>query len=121
MGNTDSIPVVSQTKSFVQWVGGDAAGALATQKNFAYNNTFPVISQIASAGQLNGNCKQIITVLQQIIKIPGYAIGGDNDKALDLQKKFADDMQNVIDSIPIAGHISFANYGEFMMPDENYF
>lgn len=51
MGNTDSIPVVSQTKSFVQWVGGNAEGALVTQKNFAYKNTFPVISQIASAGK----------------------------------------------------------------------
>jgi hypothetical protein len=50
MGNTDSIPVVSQAKSLAQFIGGDSAAALATQKNFAYNNTFPVISQIASAG-----------------------------------------------------------------------
>jgi len=84
MGNTDSVPVVSQVKSFVQYASGDPAGALATQENFAYNNTFPVISQIASAG---------------------YAIGGDYDKAEDLQKKFAKDMERVIDSIPVAGHI----------------
>jgi hypothetical protein len=84
MGNTDSVPVVSQAKSLVQYIGGDSAGALRTQQNFAYNNTFPVISQIASAG---------------------YAIGGDNERALDLQKKFADDMQKVVDSIPVAGHI----------------
>ncbi len=84
MGNTDSVPVVSQMKSLVQYIGGDSAGALGTQQNFAYNNTFPVISQIASAG---------------------YAIGGDMDRAEDLQKKFAKDMERVIDSIPVAGHI----------------
>ena len=84
MGNTDSVPVVSQVKSLVQYIGGDPGGALATQENFAYNNTFPVISQIASAG---------------------YAIGGDMDRARNLQEKFASDMENVIDSIPVAGHI----------------
>jgi len=91
MGNSNTVPVVSQVKSLVQWAGGDSAGAFATQKEFAYNNTFPVISQIASAG---------------------YAIGGDYDKAEDLQKKFADDMLNVIDSIPVAGHVKGAvHYG----------
>lgn len=84
MGNTDSIPVVSQAKSLTQFAFGDAAAARATQNNFLYNNTFPVTSQIASLG---------------------YAIAGDNDKALDLQKKFADDMVRIIDSIPVAGHI----------------
>lgn len=41
----------------------------------------------------------------KLIIVSGYAIGGEPEKALDLQKKFADDMQNVIDSIPVAGHI----------------
>jgi len=91
MGNSNTVPVVSQVKSLVQWVGGDSAGALATQQEFAYNNTFPVISQIASAG---------------------YAIGGDYGRAEDLQKRFADDMLNVIDSIPVAGHVKGAvHYG----------
>ncbi|CAG7678979.1 unnamed protein product [Allacma fusca] len=84
MGNTDSVPVVSQMKSLVQYIGGDSAAALSTQQNFAYNNTFPVISQIASAG---------------------YAIGGDLGRAKNLQEKFAKDMESVIDSIPVAGHI----------------
>ena len=75
MGNTDSVPVVSQMKSLVQYIGGDQPGALQTQQNFAYNNTFPVISQIASAG---------------------YAIGGEMDKAKNLQEKFAQDMDSVI-------------------------
>lgn len=84
MGNTDSIPVISQAKSLTQFAFGDAAAARATQNNFIYNNTFPVLSQLGSLG---------------------YAIAGENDKALDLQKKFADDMQRIVDSIPVAGHI----------------
>ena len=35
MGNTDSIPVVSQLKSLVQVIGGDEEGALRTQEQFA--------------------------------------------------------------------------------------
>lgn len=54
MGNTDSIPVVSQVKSLAQFAGGNSAAALATQENFAYRNTFPVVSQIASAGYAIG-------------------------------------------------------------------
>lgn len=83
MGNTDSIPVVSQVKSLTQFAFGNATAARETQNNFLYNNTFPITSQIASLG---------------------YAIAGENDKALDLQKKFADDMQRIVDSIPVAGH-----------------
>jgi len=89
MGNTDSIPVVSQLKSLIQYASGDAAGALKTQESFAYNNTFPVISQIASAG---------------------YAIGGDTERAKDLQIQFAKDMERVIASIPVAGHVEGAVY-----------
>jgi len=89
MGNTDSIPIVSQIKSFTEYVAGDAAGARHTQENFAYNNTFPVISQIASAG---------------------YAIGGDPGRAKDLQEKFAKDMERVIGTIPVAGHIEGGVY-----------
>ena len=35
MGNADSVPVVSQTKSLVQAISGDAEGARKTQENFA--------------------------------------------------------------------------------------
>ncbi|CAG7821975.1 unnamed protein product, partial [Allacma fusca] len=47
-------------------------------------NTFPVVSQIASAG---------------------YAIGGNMDEAKDLQEEFARNMARIVDSIPVAGHI----------------
>ena len=46
MGNTDSIPVVSQVKSLVQVIGGDEKGALKTQENF--QRTGPIASQINS-------------------------------------------------------------------------
>jgi len=65
MGNTDSIPVVSQLKSLVQVIGGDSAGALKTQENFAYNNTFPVVSQIASAGYAIGGGKTFVIISSQ--------------------------------------------------------
>lgn len=51
MGKTiDSIPLVSQGKSFVQWVSGDSEGARKTQENFLH--TAPGVSQITSLVQL---------------------------------------------------------------------
>ena len=46
MGNTDSIPIVSQVKSLVQVIGGDENGALKTQENFI--RTAPIAAQINS-------------------------------------------------------------------------
>ena len=46
MGNTDSIPVVSQVKSLVQVIDGDAEGARRTQENFS--KIAPVVSQVRS-------------------------------------------------------------------------
>ncbi|KAF6206765.1 hypothetical protein GE061_018001 [Apolygus lucorum] len=43
----DSMPIVSQLKSLVQVIGGDADGARRTQENFL--NTAAVVSQIKSA------------------------------------------------------------------------
>jgi 7-keto-8-aminopelargonate synthetase-like enzyme len=34
MGNTDSVPVLSQVKSLVQVIAGDEEGARKTQENF---------------------------------------------------------------------------------------
>ena len=34
MGTTDSIPIISQTKSAVQYAAGDKEGAKLTQENF---------------------------------------------------------------------------------------
>ena len=47
MGNTDSIPVISQVKSLVQVISGDEEGAKKTQENFA--KTTPIVSQTYSA------------------------------------------------------------------------
>ena len=48
MGNTDSLPVISQAKSAVQAIAGDSEGALQTQKNFVKG--CPVISQGVALG-----------------------------------------------------------------------
>ncbi|KAG5456688.1 MAG: hypothetical protein BJ554DRAFT_3498 [Olpidium bornovanus] len=46
-GNVNGIPVVSQVKSLVQSISGDAEGALRTQEDFV--QFCPVISQVTSA------------------------------------------------------------------------
>jgi hypothetical protein len=80
----DSIPVISQIKSLFQAIFSDPEGALRTQENFVFENTFPVISQIVSAA---------------------YAIGGELDKARELQHKFVKDAATVTDSLPGLGHV----------------
>jgi hypothetical protein len=85
MGNTDSFPVISQAKSLVQVIAGDAEGARRTQNNFLYKNTFPVLSQVCSLG---------------------HVIAGDTKEAGNVQKHFAKDMMRALDSIPISGHIN---------------
>jgi len=59
-------------------------GARRTQNKFLYGNTFPVLSQVSSLG---------------------HVIAGDIKTAGDVQIEFSKDMLNVIDSIPIIGHI----------------
>ena len=81
MGNTDSVPVVSQAKSVVQLVCGDTEAAAQTQKNFARG--CPGVSQIVSVGQL---------------------IAGDTDGALETQKYCVKGLSNVVDSVPLVGH-----------------
>lgn len=52
----DWIPILSQTKSFVQWASGDSEGAKQTQENFV--RRWPIISQTTSLVQsvvLNDN------------------------------------------------------------------
>ena len=46
MGNTDSVPIVSQIKSLVQVASGDAEAAKETQENFI--RLAPVVSQVNS-------------------------------------------------------------------------
>ena len=50
MGNTNSIPVISQVKSLVQVIGGDADGARRTQEEFS--RTAPIVSQARSFAHL---------------------------------------------------------------------
>ena len=81
MGATDSIPVVSQTKSAVQCVWGDEEGARETQENFL--NTCPVVSQGKSAYEW------------------WY---GDSEAARETQLKFVRGASNFADGIPGVGH-----------------
>lgn len=46
MGSVNSIPVVSQIKSFVQWLFGDTDGAKKTQEDFVQE--CPIISQVTN-------------------------------------------------------------------------
>ncbi|ETO35039.1 hypothetical protein RFI_02035 [Reticulomyxa filosa] len=82
MGNTDSIPVISQAKSLVQVISSDEEGARKTQENFL--RQCPVVSQVTSAVQ---------------------AIGGDEKGALQTQLQFVDGVNNFVDGIPVVGHI----------------
>jgi len=87
MGNTDSIPVVSQAKSLVQVIGGDAKGAKKTQENFA--RTAPVVSQFNSLG---------------------HSIAGNNDEARKIQEEFGSEMQSLAEGTPVVGHFVSAGY-----------
>lgn len=82
MGNTDSLPVVSQTKSLVQAVTGDTEGARKTQQNFL--ETGIIFSQITSLVQ---------------------SLNGDNEAARNTQIKFCENLEGVCDSLPVVGHI----------------
>ena len=82
MGNADSIPVVSQTKSLVQAIGGDTEGARRTQENFS--RQCPVVSQTRSLVE---------------------ASMGDVDAARETQKEFVQGASNFADKVPVVGHI----------------
>ncbi|CAF3508797.1 unnamed protein product [Rotaria sp. Silwood2] len=85
MGNTDSLPVISQAKSAVQAIAGDTEGARQTQLNFVKG--CPVISQGVALGAL---------------------IAGDTEYAKETQIYFVKNASNVIDSVPVVGHIKGA-------------
>ena len=81
----DVVPVISQVKSFVQWVSGDAAGAERTQQNFS--KRCPVISQARSAVE---------------------AISGDTEAARKTQLEFVNEVSNFTDAVPGVGHVKGA-------------
>ena len=80
MGNTDSIPVISQTKSLVQYICKDKVGARETQINFSKG--CPIVSQIRSLIEYKK---------------------GDEKAALDTQLVFIDGINKFTDSIPVIG------------------
>lgn len=78
MGNVDSVPVISQTKSLIQVIGGDEDGARKTQENFLDN--CPVVSQGKSfvqlcAGDEEGARETQIKFLKDVEKFGGVASG----------------------------------------------
>lgn len=78
----DTLPVISQTKSLVQVIGGDAEGALRTQENFS--RQCPVVSQTRSLVEVSM---------------------GDADAALKTQQQFGTGMSDLADAVPVVGHI----------------
>ncbi|KAF6206720.1 hypothetical protein GE061_017956 [Apolygus lucorum] len=78
----DSVPLVSQFKSLFQVIGGDADGAKRTQENFL--NTAGVVSQIKSAI---------------------HAANGDYEAARETQEKYAKNLEELANSLPVVGHI----------------
>jgi len=78
----DWFPVVSQVKSLVQGISGDAEGARATQANFS--RQCPVVSQIRSLVEVSL---------------------GDAEAARNTQKEFGGTMSNVVNGIPAVGHV----------------
>jgi len=82
MGNADSVPVVSQTKSLVQAISGDTDGARRTQNNFS--RQCPVVSQTRS----------LVEVTM-----------GDANAAAETQKQFVQGASDFADKLPVVGHI----------------
>lgn len=87
MGNTDSIPLISQVKSLVQVIGGDAAAARKTQENFARQGI--LVSQLNSLGQ---------------------SIAGNNREAERIQEEFGKAQFDLAKSLPVVGHGIAAGY-----------
>lgn len=87
MGNTDSIPVISQVKSLVQVIAGDEEGAKKTQENFS--KQAPIVSQARSAY---------------------HALDGDLEQAKNIQKDFGDSAFVFAQGIPVVGHGISAGY-----------
>lgn len=81
MGNTDSVPIISQTKSLVQALCSDNEGAKRTQINFT--KSCPLVSQTRSLIE---------------------HLAGDDIAALDTQLVFVEGMNKLANSLPIVGH-----------------
>lgn len=78
----DTIPGVSQIKSAVQLIAQDSKGAAETQMNYLNEGVGPAQARSVY-----------------------FLVTGDSKKALDIQKKFASNMEVVVDSLPVVGHV----------------
>lgn len=87
MGNTDSIPLISQFKSLVQVINGDAAAARKTQENFARQGI--LVSQLNSLG---------------------HSIAGNNREAERIQEDFGKAQLDIAKNLPVVGHGIAAGY-----------
>ena len=82
MGNINAIPVISQVKSLVQVIGGNAKGAKETQESFL--RTAPLFSEVNTIIHLaNGNV----------------------DEAKKIQKEYFDNLISIVDDTPVLGHV----------------
>lgn len=78
----DAIPVLSQTKSFIQFACGQKKEAKQTQINFS--RQCPVVSQVRSAVE---------------------GIKGDKKAARETQKECGRFLLNLVNGVPVVGHI----------------
>ncbi|GMS96339.1 hypothetical protein PENTCL1PPCAC_18514 [Pristionchus entomophagus] len=83
MGNTNTLPVISQTKSLVQLATGDKEGARATQEKFFHE--CPIVAQATSAVE--------------------YAIDRDVERLAETNKRSVKVLSNFTDGIPVVGHV----------------
>ncbi|PAA68885.1 hypothetical protein BOX15_Mlig033190g1 [Macrostomum lignano] len=90
MGNTDSLPVISQTKSAVQLIAGDTEGAKQTQKNFVKG--CPVVSQVVATVAL---------------------ASGNSEFAKESQLYFIHGVSDFADAVPVLGHVKGAGHYAF--------
>ena len=78
MGNINSIPVVSQIKSLVQFASGDEAGAKKTQEEFARKGI--IVSQVILS--VMANLVQILEKLRLTGTIVFFVCSIQNDFSL---------------------------------------
>jgi hypothetical protein len=82
MGNINAIPVISQVKSLVQVIGGNAEGAKETQEQFL--RTAPLFSEVNT----------IIHLAQ-----------GNVAEAKKIQDEYLSNLESVVNDTPVLGHI----------------
>lgn len=77
----DMMPAISQLKSMVQWLAGDSDAAIQTQNHYINNGFGP--SQLRSAY---------------------FLVTGETKKAGEIQLTFLDNMEPLVDGLPVIGH-----------------